>query len=519
MKSTELALTFFLALLVSTMVVVTTVHFGTAQSGTNIYGKISVDTTWTQANSPYNLTGDVLVNKGVTLTIEPGVFVNLSSYHMTVNGTLQAIGSSQNLIDINGDNSAEIVFTQFAADWNQSTDTGCIIENVNLISYMVMYNSPEINNDTIYDRISTNANATISNCFIYGGLDIEGLGTVSDNTVTSPSGSMGQGIIISPDVNATVSGNTITACSEGITVITEAGLVVGNFTSLIEGNLIADNTYGIEIVAFSGATLLTPLIQSNTITSNTYGIYFTSYLGGLTPATIVDNNIYDNSNYNVLSNVTNDVSATNNWWGTTDTQSINRTIYDFKNDPNWGNVSFIPFLDSPNIQAPTFVIFSFGTGGGIRPSGIIDDVGFVSGDIISVNYDGSQTFTITPSYGYYIADVFVNGTSVGAVSSYTVRNIQGATTISATFAPNPTPTPTPSLTSAPTAAPTSAPTSAPSPTPASTASSSQNTTPSPAPTVPEFPTWIILPLFAVVMLLSTVFIRKRIPKKNITFFV
>ena len=36
-------------------------------------------------------------------------------------------------------------------------------------------------------------------------------------------------------------------------------------------------------------------------------------------------------------------------------------------------------------------------------------------------------------------------------------------------------------------------------------------------TVPEFPTLIILPLFAIAILLSTVFIRKRIPKKNITF--
>jgi len=34
--------------------------------------------------------------------------------------------------------------------------------------------------------------------------------------------------------------------------------------------------------------------------------------------------------------------------------------------------------------------------------------------------------------------------------------------------------------------------------------------PTPTPTVPESPTWIILPLCAVVMLLSTVF-RKRIP--------
>ncbi len=45
------------------------------------------------------------------------------------------------------------------------------------------------------------------------------------------------------------------------------------------------------------------------------------------------------------------------------------------------------------------------------------------------------------------------------------------------------------------------------------------TNPTATPAVPEFPTWIILPLFALAILLSTVFIRKRIPKKNITFFV
>ena len=39
-------------------------------------------------------------------------------------------------------------------------------------------------------------------------------------------------------------------------------------------------------------------------------------------------------------------------------------------------------------------------------------------------------------------------------------------------------------------------------------------TPSPTPTVPEFSTWIILPLFAVTILLSTAFVRKRMTKNH-----
>lgn len=43
------------------------------------------------------------------------------------------------------------------------------------------------------------------------------------------------------------------------------------------------------------------------------------------------------------------------------------------------------------------------------------------------------TFNITPDIGYYIADVQVNGNSVGAVTQYTVQNIQQNLTVSANF--------------------------------------------------------------------------------------
>jgi hypothetical protein len=66
----------------------------------------------------------------------------------------------------------------------------------------------------------------------------------------------------------------------------------------------------------------------------------------------------------------------------------------------------------------------------------------------------------------------------------------------------------------PTPIPTSIPT--PSPTPISTTTSPTTT---PGPTVPEFPAWIILPFFAAAILLSAVFIGRRILKKNIAFSV
>jgi hypothetical protein len=57
----------------------------------------------------------------------------------------------------------------------------------------------------------------------------------------------------------------------------------------------------------------------------------------------------------------------------------------------------------------------------------------------TVDYGNSQTYTITPATGYSVDDVLVDGTSVGAVTSYTFTNVAAAHTISATFAVNPIP--------------------------------------------------------------------------------
>ncbi len=65
---------------------------------------------------------------------------------------------------------------------------------------------------------------------------------------------------------------------------------------------------------------------------------------------------------------------------------------------------------------------SAGDGGSISPSGSV-----------SVREGLDKTFTITPGSGYHISDVLVDGTSVGAVSSYTFEDVQSKHTIEAVF--------------------------------------------------------------------------------------
>jgi RHS repeat-associated protein len=97
-------------------------------SATNVSGTISTDTTWTVANNPYVLTGNVTVAAGVTLTVEPGVVVKFNSQFrtLTVNGTLKAVGTAGSRIvftsvkddaaggDTNGDGAAT---SPAAGDW------------------------------------------------------------------------------------------------------------------------------------------------------------------------------------------------------------------------------------------------------------------------------------------------------------------------------------------------------------------------------------------------------------------
>jgi len=76
--------------------------------------------------------------------------------------------------------------------------------------------------------------------------------------------------------------------------------------------------------------------------------------------------------------------------------------------------------------------------------------GTITPGTVTLSYNESQLFTITPKNGFHIVDFLVNRISIGPVSSYFAQNIQSATTISAVFAIDPTPTPTPDPSTSPT---------------------------------------------------------------------
>lgn len=454
MKKSHLT-AFLLTLLVLSICSVSIVNFSRAQTGTQVGGVFTANTIWTKASSPYTVVNPILVDENITLTIEPGVIVNLNSFYIRVAGTLKAEGTSTDKITFIRENHSTpsgsgIQFINTSSDWNETEKTGCIISNA-VITYEntidILESSPKISECNIFDS---------GNGYPYAILVRDGEAIIVNNSISSRYAGIGIGNPNSPNANIIIANNTIFSCQVGIEV---------NLASpLIEGNLIVNNM-GSYVDGCGGIRIATieanPILQNNTVILNSAGLNFLADAN----ATIRYNNIQNNTynTYLYYPTQTGNINATYNWWGTTNTQTINQTIYDFKNDFNLGKVTFIPYLNTPNTYAPTFVNATANAGGSISSSGIT-----------KLNYGDSQTFTITANNGYHIVDVLVNGSSVGAVSSYTIYDITGATTILAAFAPNPTPTPSPSPTPTPTATPITTPTQAPTPTP--------TINPSPAPT-------------------------------------
>jgi hypothetical protein len=105
-----------------------------------VSGIIDTDTTWTLADSPFQVTGNLRVPETVNLTIEPGVTVIVSAdvnpaqgIYMLVEGTLHARGTLENpIIFTAADRNSPwggIVFLDPSEDWNEETGSGSILEH------------------------------------------------------------------------------------------------------------------------------------------------------------------------------------------------------------------------------------------------------------------------------------------------------------------------------------------------------------------------------------------------------
>jgi hypothetical protein len=183
------------------------------------------------------------------------------------------------------------------------------------------------------------------------------------------------------------------------------------------------------------------------------------------------------------------INGTNNYWGTTNTASIGLKIHDKNTDITCADIiAYQPFLSSPDTLTPICINASAGTGGKITPNGTV-----------RLNQGDNQSFTISTDNGYHVVAVLVNGTSVGILTTYNIENVTGITTISVTFAVDPTPTPTATASSSGSSSSSSS---------SSSSHSSDSPTPTATPTAPEFTPFAIAALI-VAATLTLLYCKKK----------
>lgn len=148
-----------------------TVHV--TSSGTMVLPNIEEDTTWTKANSPYNITYNTTVAAGVTLTIDPGVIVKVDdSLALLIDGTIIAEGTEAEPITFTNrgqENWKNIVVSALssgtALDENYNYISG------NIFNYVYLQNGGK-NSDRgtleIYDQNIFIDNSIITNSAKYG---------------------------------------------------------------------------------------------------------------------------------------------------------------------------------------------------------------------------------------------------------------------------------------------------------------------------------------------------------------
>ncbi|MCK4352576.1 S8 family serine peptidase [candidate division WOR-3 bacterium] len=351
----------------------------TTSNERNVSGIIDTNTIWKRGT--YIVDGNVLVDSGITLTIEPGTEIRLDSAKaIGIKGTLNAIGTETD----------SIIFTRNSPDttkrwgnlWLKPSSKGnfkyCRIE-------WAVQSGIYCEGDSLYVGYSTISNNVSSQMggggiWTYVGYFSGGLATITHNTISHNSsyyyipgggGYSSNGGGIWSGGSSMISYNTISSNYGG----NDGGGIWTDDKTTINYNTISCNNSGGKgggIFACGSAIISYNTISYNFANGYGYGGGGIHAAGSVTISynTIIDtssstilvsctpelhqNNIFT-THYAVYNNIANNISADSNWWGTTNTAKIDSLIYDCNDDLALGVVDYTPFLTSPCRDAPPYL--------------------------------------------------------------------------------------------------------------------------------------------------------------------
>lgn len=266
----------------------------TPASATNVSGPINANTTWNLAGSPYVVVGVVTINAGVTLTIEPGVQVQIpNNYNLTILGTLNANavsftgtysanllvnngavasltgctfgGSSASVLNYYAGSSGTISGCSGAGGWQLTLNSSGVTVGSGLQLGSLNLNVPlTVSNANLTGNLSVSAAGTLQNCTVAGTGTITAAahfqgGTITGNVSLSAAATIQNATLGSLELASTAaSGATVTGCTIGSTTpirIDDPDTIVSGISGniytgstpyiLMKGTLNLSNTVGI----------------------------------------------------------------------------------------------------------------------------------------------------------------------------------------------------------------------------------------------------------------------------------
>ena len=368
------------------------VKSSTGASVTLVSGNITQNTSWTVANSPYELTGNVTVNQGIILSVEPGVIIRFrSGLNITVNGGLTCNGSSGYPIILT---SASLTIPSF---WGGIQFNSTAISSACIMNYCKFYYGGKngygyVGYPILFDlRVNpTITSTTIDSCRINA---IALIGGSYNVNIKIP----GYSLPLWPDADITVEASAILTIDPGAlfkmsgNINIKGGLIAegtpaapiiftsykddarggdsngdgtsqpqpGNWGHIQLYNTAIENSCRLSYCKFyyAGSNVLyidgtDPLIQNTTIdSSSANGIYLVNAAnpdlgGGIRGSE--GNNIFlrfigISNKYAIYNDGTSNIYAKNNNWGTSSSSIISSGIYDYYDNSVKGIVYYYPF--------------------------------------------------------------------------------------------------------------------------------------------------------------------------------
>ena len=348
------------------------------------------------------------------VSAKPAVGFNFSRWETTGSISVTDPNSKNTTCVVSGDGTLEMVLTPIQYTIAASAGSGGAISpsGTSIVNY----------GDSKTFTITPSSGYKISDVKV----DDTSVGAISTYTFAN--------VTTNHTISATFAINTytITASAGSGGAISPFGTVAVNYGSSQTFTIIPSTGYSILDIKLDGTSVKSSLTNngdgsysytlsnvtanhtiSATFTTNTYTITVSFGSGGtISPSGAVSVNPGDSKTFTIATDTgykTVDVKVDGTSVGPVQTYTFTNIASDHKIEAIFGLLTYS-------------ITSSASSGGTISPLGTSN-----------VNYGDSKTFTITPSSGYKISDVKVDGTSVGAVSTYTFSNISSDHTISASF--------------------------------------------------------------------------------------